>query len=77
MVFSLSLSGSDTVYERKITSFIEFLYKINFSNCIYMDLSLSLPKTTTYKVRVGLGNNGMLVKSLLKRRFWIEIVTHG
>jgi hypothetical protein len=42
-----------------------------------MDLSLSLPKTTIYKVRVGLGNNGMLVKSLLKRRFWLEIVTHG
>jgi hypothetical protein len=77
MVFSLSLSGSDTVYERKITSFIEFLYKINFANCIYADLSLSQPKATSYRVRVGPGNNGLLVKSLLKRRFWLEIVTHG
>ncbi len=77
MVFSLSLSGSDTVYERKITSLIQFLYKINFSNCIYSDLSLSQPKTTTYKVRVGPGNNGLLVKSLLKRRFWLELVTQA
>ena len=77
MVFSLSLAGSDTVYERKITSFIEFLYKINFANCIYVDLSLSLPKSTTYKVKVGPGNNGMLVRSLLKRRFWLEVVAGG
>jgi hypothetical protein len=70
MVFSLSLSGYDTVYERKITSYIEFLYKLNFSNKIYIDLSLSKPKTT-YKVKIGPGNNGMLIRSLLKRRFWL------
>lgn len=42
-----------------------------------MDLSLTLPKSTSYKVKVGLGNNGMLVRSLLKRRFWLEIVGSG
>lgn len=76
MVFSLSLSGSDTVYERKITSYIEFLYKLNFANRMYIDLSLSRPKTT-YRVRVGGGNNGMLVRSLIRRRFWLEIIPSG
>ena len=42
-----------------------------------MDLSLSMPKYTTYKIKVGLGNNGLLVKSLLKRRFWLEMVSGG
>jgi hypothetical protein len=70
MVFSLSLSGTDTVYERKITSYVEFLYKLNFANRMYVDLSLSKPKTV-YRVRVGPGNNAMLVKSLLRRRFWL------
>lgn len=76
MTFSLSLSASDTVYERKITSFVEFLYKINFSNCLYVDLSLSKPKTQ-YRVKIGSGNNGALIKSLIKRRFWLEIVSNG
>ena len=76
MIFGLSSTGSDTVYEKKITSFVEFLYKINFANCIYVDLSLSRPKFT-YKVKVGKGNNGALVKSLLRRRFWLDIVTSG
>lgn len=70
MIFSLSLSGTDAIYERKITSFIEFLYKLNFANCIYVDLALSHPKFT-YKIKIGKGNNGALVKSLLKRRFWL------
>ena len=76
MIFSLSLSGTDAVYEKKITSYIEFLYKINFSNCLYADLSLSQPKLS-YRIKVGKGNNGALVKSLLRRRFWLDIVTSG
>lgn len=53
---------------------MEFLYKLNFCNRMYVDLSLSQPKLT-YKVKVGTGNNGLLVKSLLKRRFWLEITS--
>ncbi len=70
MIFSLSLGGSDSVYERKITSYIEFLYKLNFANKMYVDLTLSRPKTI-YKIFVGPGNNGSLIRSLLKRRFWL------
>lgn len=55
MVFRM-YEMSDSVYEKKIISFIKFLYKVNFSNCIYSNLSLSNPGKT-YKVKVGLGNN--------------------
>lgn len=71
---TFSLTSNDAVYERKITRYIEFLYKINFSNGIYVDLSLSKPKTT-YKIKIGKGNNSLLIKSLLSRRFWLEITT--
>ena len=56
MVFRMSDYIADTVYQRKITSYINFLYKVNFSNCIYNDLSLTSPGKT-YKVKVGPGNN--------------------
>jgi hypothetical protein len=61
MIFGMSNVTSDTIYEKKITTFIEFLYKINFSNSIYVDLSLSGNANRytkkTYKVFVGPGNN--------------------
>lgn len=56
MVFRMTDFIADTVYERKITSYIKFLYKINFANCIYADLSLSNPGKI-YKVKIGPGNN--------------------
>lgn len=78
MVFGLSNITSDSIYERKITSFIEFMYKVNFSNSIYVDLSMSssypskvLGNKKVYKVFVGPGNNSELVKSVIKRRFWL------
>jgi hypothetical protein len=56
MVFRMTDFIADTVYERKITSYIKFLYKVNFANCIYADLSLNnLGKV--YKVKIGPGNN--------------------
>ncbi len=41
MIFRLSELSSDSVYDKKITSYIQFLYKVNYSNNIYVDLSLS------------------------------------
>lgn len=29
---------------------------------------------TRYKVYVGRGNNSLLIKSLIKRRYWLELV---
>jgi hypothetical protein len=85
MIFSISDVTSDKVYKKKIDSYLEFLYKVNFSNCIYVDLRLSEEPIndihtnststllTRYKVFVGKGNNSMLIKSLIKRRFWLEL----
>ena len=70
MVFRINDFMGDSVYEKKITSFLSFLYKINFSNCIYIDLSLS-SSGKNYKVKIGSGNNRQLIKSLIKRRFWL------
>lgn len=77
MVFGISNIASDSIYEKKITSFVEFLYKVNFSNSLYVDLSMSsqsnrlLGNKKTFKVFVGPGNNSELVKSVIKRRFWL------
>lgn len=56
MIFRMNDNISDTVYEKKITSYVKFLYKINFSNRIYNDLSLNQPNRV-YKVKIGAGNN--------------------
>lgn len=61
------------------------MYKVNFSNSIYVDLSLSSQAGRSlnnnnnkriYKVYVGKGNNSELVKSVIKRRFWLEVTTN-
>lgn len=72
MIFRMNDYVADTVYERKITSYIKFLYKVNFSNSIYTDLALSSPGKV-YKIKIGPGNNSELIKMLIKRRFWLEI----
>lgn len=75
MAFSLN-SDSDGLYIKKLKSFLDFIFKINYSNKIYVNLQLSEDTINIkkYKVYVGKGNNSLLIKSLLKRRFWLEIV---
>jgi hypothetical protein len=73
---SFSLSGdADSTYQKKLKSYLDFLFKINYSNNLYVELSLSKPDDTLpkYKVFIGRGNNSLLVKSILKRRFWWEV----
>ena len=72
MVFRMNDFTSDNIYQKKICSYLEFLYKVNFSNNIYVDLSLSGP-IKQYRVKIGRGNNRQLVSSILKRRFWFEV----
>lgn len=40
MAFSLN-SDSDALYMKKLKSFLDFLFKINYSNKIYVSLQLS------------------------------------
>ena len=73
MAFNLS-SDNDGQYWRKLKNFFDFLFKVNYSNNIYISLELNKPDEnvnyTKYKVFIGKGNNSLLLKSLLKRRFW-------
>ncbi len=73
-------NSSDEQYNKKIKAYLDFLFKVNFSNGIYISLQLTPLNDTInsnnirYKVYVGPGNNSLLIKSLLKRREWINIV---
>jgi hypothetical protein len=73
MGFSLSNDG-DGQYGRKLKNFFDFLFKVNFSNNIYVSLQLNKPDETItptkYKVYICRGNNSLLVRGLMKRRFW-------
>ena len=76
---SFHLHGdNDGQYMRKLKSFLDFLFKVNFSNNIYVSLEVGRLEETysKYKVYLGKGNNSLLIKSLLKRRFWWEITDH-
>ena len=77
MCFQLSGDG-DGQYTKKLKNFLDFLFKINYSNNIYIPFELARPDEAVpkYKAYIGRGNNSLLVKSLIKRRFWWEIVDH-
>lgn len=69
-------NSSDEQYNKKIKAYLDFLFKINFSNNVYISLQLApldnnISVGQKYKVFVGPGNNSLLIKSLLKRREWI------
>ena len=49
----------------------DFLWKINYSNGMYIRAS---DQETTYRAFVGFGNNSNLIKSILKRRYWWTLV---
>jgi hypothetical protein len=63
---------------KKLKSFLDFIFKINYSNNIYVHLQLSqdIINIKKYKIYIGKGNNSLLIKSLIQRRFWLDIVDH-
>lgn len=77
MTFQIVASEGDYGYYKKIKNYLEFIFKVNFSNKMYTNINLNhdegMPHQR-YKVFVGRGNNSLLVKSIIKRRFWWEIV---
>ena len=50
----------------------DFLWKVNFTNNLFIEPQPEIQQC--YKVFVGKGNNSMLVRGLMKRRFWWAIV---
>jgi hypothetical protein len=63
-----------TVYDQKIFSYREFLFMMNLAHRKFDHLTLKEAGTfkneDKYKYYMGRGNNSLLVKSLMKRRFW-------
>ena len=56
----------------KIENFRDFLWKVNYSNGLYI-ITPSLI-INPYKACVGHGNNSFLIKGVLKRRYWWTFV---
>jgi hypothetical protein len=60
MTFQLNNDG-DLNYHRKIKSYLDFLFKVNFTNNIYVNLDINYEEytygTIRYKVFIGKGNN--------------------
>jgi len=58
-------------------SYREFLFKVHFAHNVYMDLTrkdedtgFQLRNDGKYRALIGPGNNCLLVRGLIKRRFW-------
>lgn len=68
-------SDADSMYIKKLKNHLDFLFKVNYSNKIYIPFQLHpTDQLQKYKVYVGWGNNHYLVRNCLKSRFWIELV---
>jgi hypothetical protein len=68
---------TNTIYENKMQSYREFLFKVHFAHNVYMDLtrrdedtSYQLRNDGKFKAWIGPGNNCLLIRGLIKRRFW-------
>ena len=63
------------VYDKRIKSYTEFLWKCLLAHNVYINLDLKLPNSSfkKFKAYVGYGNNCNMIKGLLKRRFWWAI----
>lgn len=66
------------IYDRRIKSFLEFIWKNMFAHSVYGSLDIRADNLGTrprkLKAYVALGNNGAMVKGLIKRRFWWSLV---
>ena len=62
--------GSQEKNREKILYYLDFLWKINYSNGLYIK---SAPDDVCYRAYIGGGNNSLMIKSILKRRFWWNI----
>ena len=56
----------------KFEAYKDFLWKINFSNGLYVKIKEEID--FPYKLYVGPGNNCLLIKGIMRRRFWWQIV---
>ena len=66
-----------TIYDIKIRHFREFVFMMNLAHRVFDPVILkpshAFKPEARYKFYLGRGNNYLLVKSLLKRRFWWKV----
>lgn len=60
------------VYEKRIKSYLQFLWKGMLAHNVYMNLDIASPQISIKRLKayVGFGNNCNMIKGLVKRRFW-------
>ena len=65
--------GEETVYEAKVKAYREFVFVIHFAHSRFDSIVIPsepvLPELR-YKAFVGRGNNCLLLKGLLRKRYW-------
>ena len=64
--------SSEQNNKQKFQLYKDFLWKVNFSNGVY--IKLKDQADYNYKMFVGPGNNSMLIKGIMRRRFWWIVI---
>lgn len=70
-VFGMSDKPSNES-QNKIELYRDFLWKVNYSNCLYVHTPENIDYS--YRAYFGFGNNSCMLKSIMRRRFWWTIV---
>ncbi len=70
--FVFGMSDKSNEPENKIELYRDFLWKINYSNGLFVFTPDNIDYT--YKAFIGFGNNSCMVKSILRRRSWWTVV---
>lgn len=68
--------NNNPIYDGRINSYRELIFKVGFAHGVYTEMEkdeledFSLRNEKKYKAWIGCGNNGNLIKTLIRRRFW-------
>jgi hypothetical protein len=67
-----SLNKTENPNIMKFNLYKDFLFKVNFSHGLYVRFPDDVEKP--YKLFVGKGNNSAIIKGIMRRRFWWQLV---
>ncbi len=59
--------GAHEKQRERVLAYLDFLWKANFACGLFVR---SQPEEVCYRAYVGSGNNSLMLKALIKRRFW-------
>ncbi|EAS00525.2 tubulin-tyrosine ligase family protein (macronuclear) [Tetrahymena thermophila SB210] len=68
------VSTKQQILQQKMENYRDFINILNYSNNLIIPYNLSNPNPPLYKVYIGLGNNGILVRQIFKSRWWWQLV---